>query len=63
MPSIDKFLMEYLGEFTPIFLERENGTYMFLDMLWIFKAILLTICLVFALKYIFRILQFLITWR
>ena len=64
MESINNFLMEYLGEFTPTFIEKKNvGTYMFLDMEYLIKAALLIICTIFFLKFFFRLLDFLIHWR
>lgn len=64
MDSINNFLMEYLGEFTPRFIPVEDvGTYMFLDCFWILKAILLVVCMIYTLKYVFRVLDFMIHWR
>ena len=56
MEQINKFLIEYLGEFTPVFIEMENiGTYMFLDVMWLLKAVLLCICVIYTLKGMFAL--------
>ena len=58
MEVINNFLNEFMGKFVPMFIERDNGSvYMFLDMMWLLKAVLLVVCVIYTIKGMFSIIS------